>query len=163
MGPGSPSAWSFRFRKLHGSTHWYWGETTRSAESIVEIGLRSGWARREQLIDDEMAAHRAPGKAPLIVPPTAVKSSYFDNPVIRSLWRESYQALRFADRVFVLGYSLPDAGLLVQSLLRTTIRKSAVWIVNPDRAVADRFTKLGVADLQVEFCGVSNAIRTFVD
>jgi hypothetical protein len=153
-GPRVPPADSFWYRKLHGSTHWYWDDTTRSAESIVQVGVRYHWNDEFPVYNDfELRDYIAPGKVPLIVPPTTGKSSYFENPIIRFLWRDAFAALAAAPRVFVIGYSLPQADLLVRSLLGMALGDSDVWLVNPDAQVADRFSELGVGTLHTEFCG----------
>lgn len=139
-----PPADTFDYIKLHGSTHWYWDDTTRASDSIVQVGLRSGWNQPEPFYSSEELAFRAPGKAAMIVPPTTAKSAYFDNPMIRLLWRMAYQATLAADRVFVLGYSLPIADLLVRTMIGDAIRngrRKSVWIVNPDETVAQHFAE----------------------
>ena len=91
----------------------------------------------------------------MIVPPTTAKSAYFDNPMIRLLWRMAYQATLAADRVFVLGYSLPIADLLVRTMFGDAIRNGrpkSIWIVNPDGAVAERFAEFE-ADVILTHCG----------
>ena len=48
-----PPAKTFDYIKLHGSTHWYWDETTRASDSIVQVGLRSGWKTPEPFYSSE--------------------------------------------------------------------------------------------------------------
>jgi hypothetical protein len=106
---------TFRYMKLHGSIHWYWDETTRAADSMVDVGLPSLWGTGS---DPEWNPnYRAPGKTAVIVPPTTVKSPFFENPTIRFLWRSAFEAVRACDRLFVIGYSMPDYDLLVASML----------------------------------------------
>jgi hypothetical protein len=136
--------------KLYGSTNWYWDESSRTADSIVQIALRSRWADPEPAYST--GSHKAPGKVPLIVPPTMGKSTFFDNPVIRDLWHEAYLALLGADRLFVLGYSLPLTDLLVRSLLEASqLDEKEIWIVNPDRYIVERFAHLGT--IKKDFSG----------
>ena len=160
-----PPADSFRYRKLHGSTHWYWDEMTHAADSMVEVGLRSHWNDvAPEYSDEELHQYRAPGKEPMIVPPTTIKSIYFDNPAIRFLWHDAYKALLAARRVFVIGYSLPRADLLVRSMLTDSLEDTEIWIVNPDEGVGERFEELGVGALNREFCGRDGDLMVeFVD
>ena len=136
--------------KLHGSTNWYWDESSRTADSIVQIALRSKWSDSEPAYST--GSEKAPGKVPLIVPPTMGKSTFFANPVVTELWHDAYLALMGAERVFVLGYSLPLTDLLVRSMLDSSmIGEKDIWIVNPDGTIADRFEHLG--NVRRDFCG----------
>ena len=146
--------------KLHGSTHLYWDETTRSAESITPIGIRSKWLQRNpEYVDGSV---RAPGKVPLIVPPIVAKSTFFENTYIRELWHHAYEALRGANRLFAIGYSLPPADLLVRALLEEGLGdESEIWVVNPDRdgEVEHRFTALS-ENVHLDFCGSTEPPRS---
>src|SRR5262245_19044366 len=132
------SGQTFQYRKLHGSTNWHWDETTRAADSIVDIGLEHVWRESEPRYPPDEHESRAPGKVPMIVPPMTSKSGYFDNPVIRDLWRGAFEALRGARRVFVIGYSMPPGDSLVRSMMNDAIQPGQeFWIVNPSGTVAD--------------------------
>jgi hypothetical protein len=162
-GPRShPTDPTFRYSKLHGSTDWYWDDVTRAADSMVEIGFQHGWGEQTPRYTDEERRSRAPGKAPVIVPPTTAKSEYFKNPLIRELWHGAYLSLTAARRVFVIGYSLPDGDNLVRTLLAETIRDSEVWVVNIDPDVASRFNSLGVGDVRVDFANPDLRLEEFV-
>lgn len=147
--------------KLHGSTRWYWDDQTRSTDSMVDIGQGSGWYLNRSA---EADGRKVPGKAPVIVPPTTTKSRFFANGIIRELWRGAYEALRCADRVFVLGYSLPPADLVVQSLLTEAfaVKSPEVFVVNIEPTIADNFAHLGV-HRNTEFCFREDPIPTFVE
>jgi hypothetical protein len=161
-GPRLAPADTFWYRKLHGSTHWYWDPITRAADSIVQVGIRYRWNERDAAYgDEELRLYRAPGKEPMILPPTIAKSTYFDNPIIRFLWHDAFKALLGARRVFVIGYSLPHGDLLVRSLLADTLSDSDVWIVNPDEEVIERFHGLEVGNLNTQFCGSAFDIDNF--
>jgi hypothetical protein len=147
------AAKTFRYFKLHGSTDWFWDEVTRTADSMVEIGLRHMWGEDVPRYDDEERTHRAPGKVPMIVPPTTTKTGYFDNPVIRHLWHGAYRALQAADNVFVIGYSVPPADTLVRWMLASSLSDAAVWVVNPAGEVGNRVAELCVRPPALEFCG----------
>jgi hypothetical protein len=146
---------TFDYIKLHGSTHWYWDETTKASDSIVQVGLRSGWVQPDPLYSSEELEFRAPGKAAMIVPPTTAKSVYMGNPIIRLLWRMAYRAMLAADRIFVLGYSMPPGDLLVRTMIGDSIvngRQKSIWIVNPTEAVAGRFEGFD-AEVITTHCG----------
>jgi hypothetical protein len=161
-GRRAPPANSFRYRKLHGSVNWYWDAVTRAADSIIDVGLAHSWGQSAgNFTDEELRQYRAPGKTPLIVPPTATKSGSFDNPVIQFLWRDAFMALRGAKRVFVLGYSLPPSDLLVRGMFTEALRGSIAYIVNPDGEVGARFRELGVRDVDLTFSGSANPVPEF--
>src|SRR5205807_4105885 len=100
--------------------NWYWDERTRSAESMINIGLPQMWNGGTD--DNPPLKVRAAGRVPVIVPPTLSKNALLDNRVLRTIWRWAFEGLRKADRVFVLGYSLPPGDLLVRSLLLEALR-----------------------------------------
>ena len=147
--------------KLHGSTRWFWDDQTRSTDSLVDIGQGSGWHLGRS---GEADGREVPGKAPVIVPPTTTKSGFFANGIIREIWREAYKHLRCADRVFVLGYSLPPADLVVRSLLTEAFafRRPEVFFVNTKPTTASNFEDLGV-HIDAEFCCEDRPIPPFVE
>ena len=146
--------------KLHGSTRWYWDDQTRSTDSMIDIGQGSGWYLHRSADADN---REVPGKLPVIVPPTTTKSGFFSNGIIRAIWRGAYEALRRADRVFVLGYSLPPADLVVQSLLTEafSVKHPKLWLVNTSDRTAENYKDLGV-ELDTTFCVKDQPIPHFV-
>ena len=128
--------------KLHGSLNWFWDATSRSAESIEATAIPRTWG-------DPGTAHtsqdrRIPGKETFIIPPTSAKSAYYDNSVVRALWRQGYESLRSADRVIAIGYSFPPEDIVAVGMLRRALhdRQSRLVLVNPDPALPDRLTTL---------------------
>jgi hypothetical protein len=63
-----------------------------------------------------------PGRVPFVVPPSAVKSPYYRNPITREIWLQAAESLRQADRVFVVGYSLPPTDLTFAGMLTDALR-----------------------------------------
>ena len=59
-----------------------------------------------------------------------------------NLWRKAADALRAADRIFVIGYSLPDADSAAMALLLTNCDKEKVQIVNIDLVTSERLNLL---------------------
>jgi hypothetical protein len=144
---------SFRLWKLHGSTHWYWDDTTKAADSIVQIGLRHEWETLTPSFNDEEREHRAPGKVPMIVPPTTGKSVYFNNPVIRYLWHDAWMALNAARRIFIFGYSLPHGDILVRSMLADLMPGKEVWVIDLNPEVGERVAELKPGAVNCDFNG----------
>jgi hypothetical protein len=98
----------------------------------------------------------------MIVPPTTAKSEFFDNAVVRQLWRGSFEGLRAAERIFVVGYSLPPADLLVRSMLSDAVGDAEVWIVNPDPEVERRFREIEAVNMNTTYCGRPVDMNQFV-
>ena len=137
---------SFRLTKLHGSIHWYWDQGTRSAESMIDVGLPARWNSPAQgpMWDPQ---RWVPGRQPMIVPPTTSKTAFFTNPIVRALWRCAYEAIRASDRLILIGYSLPAHDTLVGSMLTESTNERGglpVTIVNPDGDAFERAQELGL-------------------
>jgi hypothetical protein len=133
---------TFRLLKLHGSVNWFWSPDDRTGDTLCRVGYSPVAA------GDARAA--LAGKEPFIVPPLAAKSPFYSLGVIRQLWSDAADALAAADRVIVLGYSVPLTDLATTTMLSQCVNPEAEWdVVNPDSArVSDRLVQLGIpADL----------------
>lgn len=139
-GPYFQDRATFTLHKLHGSIDWFavpGDRTGATLERIPSVERRGS------------AAHRATigGREVFIVPPTSTKGSYFDNPKTRFTWQQARDGLSEAERIVLIGYSLPLTDTALARLLVTTIASDSqeVVIVNPDAAgVANRLAALGV-------------------
>jgi hypothetical protein len=85
---------------------------------------------------------------PIIVPPLVNKKwKYLE---FDRIWRSTWRALRTANDIHLIGFSLPPEDLHVRFVIRSAIRineqtRSAplrVTVVNPDKAVYLRFDRL---------------------
>jgi len=98
--------------------------------------------------DSDPERRRAlPGRVPFVVPPTATKSAYLANLVIRELWRRAQEALGHATRVIIVGYSVPLEDHVAAGLLADTLADRDVEVVIADpcaEQVASRLRELGV-------------------
>lgn len=107
---GSEQRSTFRLIKLHGSVNWFYSSRATPGDQIY-LGLGSEWTNetaRDNWKDDVR------DKVPAIIPPTLDKGSYLNHDSLRSLWAQAAEALRNADRVVVMGYSLPDTDLTMR-------------------------------------------------
>jgi hypothetical protein len=159
-GSAGPPPETFRYVKLHGSVHWYWDPVTRSADSMVDVGLPSRWCDQDAVRSDP--EQLVPGRRPVVVPPTSSKSTFFSNPVVRQMWRDAFEAVRSADRLILIGYSLPTYDLLVGSLLEDAARQrgglsATVVDLAPD-GVSARLESLGYS-VSESF----SSVQAFVD
>ena len=129
---------TFRLFKLHGSLNWYAaqndlsGATLRRAPVLHRFGAPRHYPEEERV-------RELPGREPYLVPPSATKSTFYQNPIMREIWRGAFQALRKARRVSLLGYSMPTADLVFAGVFQEALLTSGadeggpqLEIVNPD-------------------------------
>ena len=149
-----PEGQGMRLLKLHGSlTWWYSGDGSPPGDPVYDQGAQGPWEyfsrqdhHRQYVID----------KAPMIVPPTAVKSEYYGNQIIRSLWVQAAEALRDADEIVIMGCSLPPSDLLFRSMLATEVKAGAAIVpVNLREDVANELEQLFEVILAGEAARVS--------
>ena len=152
--------------KLHGSTTWY--ASGSEAPFAPIYGLRYN-----QLFDT--ASHKfVMDKQRFIIPPVYDKSTLLSHESIRSLWHQASQlALGPADRLYVIGYSLPETDFAMRSLLwlgakqsdHSQFGKKLLYVVDPDENVGVRYAaKLGqYYDVRTNWVGESEIFNEFVD
>lgn len=146
---------TFRLYKLHGSLDWYaapddWtGATLNRAPTADRFGEPHAY-------DEEKRKRELPGREPFIVPPSATKLAFYRNTIVRELWQGAAKALRAAERIALVGYSLPSADLVFSGLLEEAIRgrEVTVEVVNPK---PDQVVK------NLELMGVDSGQITIVD
>jgi hypothetical protein len=133
---------SIGLAKLHGSLNWFWDATSRSAESIEATAIPRTW--RDQGTAHTSRNRGVPGKETFIIPPTSAKSAYYDNSVVRALWRQAYESLRSADRMIAIGYSFPPEDTVAVGMIRRALKdgQTQLVLVNPDAALPGRLTAL---------------------
>jgi hypothetical protein len=108
---------TFRLRKLHGSLNWFAasddsiGATLRRAPVLSTFLVPRQYSERQR-------ERELPGREPFLVPPSTTKSPFYRNPIVREIWRGAFRDLREADRISLLGYSLPSADLVFNGLLQ---------------------------------------------
>lgn len=155
---------SFSLLKLHGSLNWFWVPRDNSGATLNRSALNGHWGRPRPL--DKRALKRAlPGREPFVVPPAAVKSPYYRNPITRQLWSSARDGLAAADRVVLLGYSLPTMDFVACGLLRHSIKENAtIHVVNkkPDPVRAS-LIRLGFDAQRIRTYAGPDCIRDYVD
>lgn len=129
----------FSLYKLHGSITWYVFPGEGRYGPIYDAGFATGWEGP----DDEAALLlRVGARQPLIVPPVVSKEPFFGRPELRDQWMRADHRLQEADRLFLLGYSLPEADLTARFLLNRVDSRCEVITVNTDDAVRVRVERL---------------------
>jgi hypothetical protein len=94
-----------------------------------------------------------PAHEVFIIPPAAFKGQRLREPVTRELWRRAARALREADRVVLIGYSVPLADHSIVGMLSDELagRDVDIQIVNPyPSAVESRLVRLGILAKSIE-------------
>ena len=125
---------TFSYLKLHGSLNWYYsGRTDFYGETIFYSRVLPR-PLPELHHDKEM----------LIIPPVYEKTGYFNNESVRRLWWDAGAALAKAERIFVIGYSLPisDSGMGLFLTNNQPVLAANTYIVDIDSEPKSRFDKL---------------------
>jgi len=146
-----------RLLKLHGSLNWMYCPTCHR----LDLGLSEGGRRTSKMLDalyieqphgtdlhSRYSCHGSPcaegcgGEVrPIMITPTHMKD--YRNPHVAQTWYQAERALRTADRVVFVGYSLPDDDIHVAYLLKRALERidaAAVTVVEWDeegRALRD--------------------------
>lgn len=119
---GRTSRSGMQLLKLHGSLGWYYsGVDGPPNDSIYDLGIKGPkWDVHGLLpVDPGHAELLTADLQPMIVPPAAIKSPYYANRTLQALWRIAAKAIRGADELVIMGFSLPQSDSLVGSLLST--------------------------------------------
>jgi len=82
-------------------------------------------------------------KTPLLIPPVAVKTTFYENSALRVQWQAAARAISEADEVVLMGFSVPTTDLLVRELIATNLPKNAeVVVVNKDVDLPDHLASV---------------------
>lgn len=146
----APRGSTFRLLKLHGSLDWFWSPGDSTGATLRRTTVQSHF--REPRDEAEWREREAPGLEPFIVPPTATKSAYYNNPITRWVWGQATEALRRADRITLIGYSFPQTDLVMSGMLANSARSREVILeaVNTHPVVPKRHLRqLGTRPVEV--------------
>ena len=78
----------------------------------------------------------------VVIHPSFLKDYLSEEGVIPPLWRRAADDLRRAERIFVVGYSLPTADSAALTLLLTNCNRGVARVVNPDGRVKMKLGRL---------------------
>lgn len=129
---GTPPKRRFSLLKLHGSLNWWYsGPEAPPGDVVYGTTMHAQWG--EDGWTDEVPAAVA-DKVRLIVPPTLSKDDFYANGVLRHQWRVGRAALARADRIVLMGYSLPPSDLTAALLVATAQTGCFVEVVDSNPA-----------------------------
>ena len=121
---------SYRLYKLHGSTNLYYFKDNISSQ----IYLAQGHIKLK--VDEDLGKKDL---IPLIIPPIFDKSIFMNVNAIRTIWTDAKNAIRSADKIYIIGYSIPESDLTVKYLLKSNISdKAQIFLINIDLGMKDR-------------------------
>lgn len=149
---------TFSLLKLHGSLTWYYSGTEAppgdNVYSLVDVGWQPPSTDRDHWVVD---------KEPLVVPPLLEKSAFYANDVLRKQWEMAREAIKSADHVTCIGYSLPPTDLTVRFLLSTAVPDLSISIVDLHaQRTARHYRRLLPGFHVVEHADGPNSIADFV-
>ncbi len=152
--------------KLHGSVNWFYsGTNSFSGEPIYCLPVDT-WKDDSSRLDKGVSASVS-GRTPLLIPPLTEKSPYFQNQIVRQIWQRAGNELVMADRVFVLGYSLPETDLTLRFFLAQTMmmtgRPAKFYVADIDRRMVRRLKRAIPKgfDIKERFASPDSPIRRF--
>jgi SIR2-like domain len=158
--PGAPGA--VRLIKLHGSINWripYGHQEPYGADAVRH---HERWSRRliyPRAALEELEIMLEP--EPFMVPPVLTKADLVEQPILRTMWLLAIQALKKAQRVVFLGYSLPltdiAAGFLFREGLTHLEHRNAITVI--DFARDDHETKEKLQRLRASYGNVFPSIE----
>ena len=129
---------AFRLAKLHGSVDWQFPGESGRGQPIYAIDTDH---------DDETEGRLA-HLVPYIIPPCFAKVPLFDHEIVRQNWHAARQGLERAERLVVMGYSLPPADTAVVQMLRTFAPQN-ITLLDIDSSLKGKYEGLLGATVEV--------------
>ena len=158
--------------KLHGSVNWFYsGTTSFSGEPVYCLPVdvwKDDSSQRNKGLDAAVS-----GKTPLVIPPLTEKTQYFQNQIVRRIWQRAGNEPLMAQRVFILGYSLPETDLTFRFFLSQTMRilqdaelaTTQYWVADLNKEVVARLRSAIHTDLKIstKYAGVASPIPSLAN
>lgn len=118
---------TFGLLKLHGSLNWWYsGPGSPPGDTVHGTNMKPKWGHGPDS-DEDLAVT---DKVRLVVPPTLQKEPFYENSILRAQWRMARERLATADRVVLMGYSLPPTDLTSRLLLSTSGMDAPIEVVD---------------------------------
>ena len=169
---GTTIAYSLTLYKLHGSISWYKSADESSFSPIYGI---SGGDSMVDTYGEPVGNLRLVGdKRRFIMPPVLDKSTLLSHESIRNLWWQAKRyALRGAERLYVIGYSLPETDMAMRTLLwegrrseqGNLLPKIPLYVVDTNPCIAKHYRKMlgEYYDVKGKYAGDHDAFDRFVE
>lgn len=133
---------TFKLLKLHGSLDWWYsGLGAEPSDPIYRMGWLGDFKRG--IVPTWGAQTLVADKVPMLIPPAATKTPFYQNRLLAAQWVQAGEALREAEELILMGYSAPVTDLTVTTLIATQFKGDAIVPVNLDPDVFKRAQELG--------------------
>lgn len=160
--------------KLHGSLNWWYpGPSGNPGDVVYDAGLEGqAWSRLGIRPFQQMRYEVSiSDRKPLIVPPAAVKSAYYGNRIIRTVWQLAGTELGSAAELTIMGFSLPITDMMISSMLSTRLHADAKITpvdIGEKAAIVKRISDTFGIDktdqrICTDFVGIDAPIPTWVE
>ena len=156
---------TFTLYKLHGSINWFVSSSEPNTGPIYALsGYQFANSAHRRLVGDQRR---------FIAPPVFDKSTLLNHQSIRNLWWQAKnRALATADRLYIIGYSLPEADLAMRTLLWESrhvwgnrVPNIPLYVVDKSDKVASHYRKMLGNNYEVvdTYAGRDDAFDRFVE
>ena len=137
--------------KLHGSINWLW-----TGSNLGDTIYCQNINKSEDLLLSE-------GLVPYIVPPVLDKSSFYNNNVLKSIWRQASSYLKNANEIYIIGFSFPQTDLAIKYLFQSSVQPEAkIYIINTNQTVKIRYEKIFGKDSVIDTYCCADALSKFI-
>ena len=128
---GSEFRQTLRILKLNGSINWYYSPGKSESNFIY---LKSGDPKLKKV--DEVGKKDL---QPLIMPPLLDKSDFNSLNSIKIIWQEARNFLKDAEKIYIIGYSLPDSDVTIKLLLETSLDNcKKIYLINIESMIEEK-------------------------
>lgn len=123
--PRSAKEGSMQIMKLHGSLNWYWAPDDQIGPTLRRIPVLKALGNPDVDVN-----HSTSGLERFLIPPLSGKSAYYRPYLTRALWSDALAAVRHAESITFMGYSLPMTDRVTVELLKMSQSPRYVNIVD---------------------------------
>ena len=135
---------NLKILKLHGSANWMTCSNPVCMNGGKIVGVKHYGKFLSEYKDENCPKCGNKSLMPLLVPPSWDKTQFKD--ILGKIWKEAGKEIREAKRIFILGYSFPEADLYFRYLLYTTLSFNRndpyIYIVDTHKGGAKVLNKL---------------------
>lgn len=157
---------TFQLHKLHGSLNWFWTAGDVAGSTIQRGRLPGSYCASEPMTESERR-WRHPGRETFLVPPAALKSSYYQNPVTREIWSSAHSAARGSSKLVLMGYSLPLTDLSTAGLIASAVESGSVSSIeivdrNPEAVRSNLLQAVNIEENSIALFDGDDAVADYV-